>query len=285
MSYEQADIFITGVIYLAAVFVLFLLGKIVYDKLHPGFKLREELFERDNFALALAVVGYYLGLVLALGGVLAGEGSEFTSDLIDIFFFGLLAIVLINLSGFINDKLILRKFDNEKEIIQDRNAGTGAIEAGNHVANGLIVAGALHGDDVDLIVVVAFWGLGQLALILASLIYDWMTPFDLHQEIEKDNVAVGVAFSGFLIGLGNLVRWSISGDFVSWTADLVNFALFLAMALVLLPVVRLVTDKILVPGVRLTDELVHQEHPNVGAGALEAFSYVAASMLIGWAIS
>ena len=284
MSYEQADVFVTGVIYLAAVFVLFFLGKTVYDKLHGSFELRRELFERDNFALSLAVVGYYLGLVFALGGVLAGEGVHLADDLLDIFFFGAASIVLINLSAWINDKIVLSKFDNEKEIIEDRNAGTGAIEGANHIANGLIVAGALHGDGVDLIVLVTFWGLGQIALVLAGVIYDRLTPFDLHDEIEKDNVAVGVAFAGLLIALGNLVRLSVSGDFVSWSEDLINFVIFLAMALVLLPMVRIVTDKLLVPGVRLTDELVNREHPNVGAGVLEAFSYVAASMLIGWAI-
>ncbi len=283
MSYEQADVFVTGVIYLAAVFVLFLVGKIVYDKLHPSFELRQELFERDNFALSLAVVGYYLGLVVALGGVLAGEGFGLSSDLFDIFFFGSAAIVLINLSGFINDKLVLSKFDNRKEIIEDRNAGTGAVEGGSHIANGLIVAGALNGEDVDLVVMVVFWALGQLALILAGMVYNRLTSFDLHDEIERDNVAVGVAFSGLLIAIGNLVGLSVSGDFVSWETDLINFAVFLVMALILLPLVRTITDKLLAPGVRLSDELV-QEHPNVGAGVLEAFSYVAASMLIGWAI-
>ncbi|MEM7351306.1 MAG: DUF350 domain-containing protein [Acidobacteriota bacterium] len=284
MSYEQVDVFVTGVIYLAAVFVLFLIGKFVYDRLHPSFDLKSELFERDNFALSLAVVGYYLGLVLALGGVLAGEGVDLANDLFDIFFFGLAAIVLINLSGWINDKVILSKFDNRKEIIGDRNAGTGAIEGGNHVANGLIVAGALDGDNVDLVIVVAFWAVGQLALILAGLLYDRLTSFDLHDEIERDNVAVGVAFAGLLIALGNLVGLSVSGDFISWTTDLTDVAVFLGMALILLPLVRIVTDKLLAPGVRLSAELI-QEHPNVGAGVLEAFSYVAASMLIGWAIA
>ena len=284
MSYAQADVFLSGVIYLAAIFVLLLLGKLIYDKRHPGFDLRRELFERVNLALSLAVVGYYLGLVLALGGVLAGEGVDLTNDLIDIFFFGLLALVLINLSAVINDKVVLHTFDNEKEIITDRNAGTGAVEAGNHIANGLIVAGALNGDDVDLIVVVAFWGLGQLALVLAGLVYNRLSGFDLHAEIERDNVAVGVAFAGLLIALGNLIRYSISGDFIGWREDLIHVATFLAMGLVLLPLVRLATDKLLAPGVRLTDELVNQEHPNVGAGVLEAASYVAASMLIGWAM-
>jgi uncharacterized membrane protein YjfL (UPF0719 family) len=284
MSFEQIDILVSGLVYLGAVLVLFLLGKVLYDKLHPSFVLREELFERDNFALSLAMVGYYLGLVLALGGVLAGESSGLGSDLFDIFYFGLLALVLLNASGWINDKIIFNRFDMTKELIHDRNAGSGAIEAGSRIASGLIIAGALSAEEVDLVTAIAFWGLGQLALALAIRIYDWMTSFDLHAEIEGDNVAVGVATAGLLIAVGNIVRLSLSGELGTWQDDLSSFAVYVTIGLVMLPVMRIVTDKLMLPGVKLNDELVGQEHPNVGAGAIEAFSYVAASMLIGWAI-
>ena len=48
----------------------------------------------------------------------------------------------------------------------------------------------------------------------------------------------------------------------------------------LLPLVRLFADKVLLPGARLSDELL-QDSPNLGAGVIEATSYLAASMLIG----
>ena len=284
MSQGQLDSLVSGALYLVAVFVLFLIGKVVYDLLHPRYKLKTELFEKDNLALSLAVVGYYLGLVFALGGVLTGESAGLTDDLLDMALFGLLAIVLLNISAFLNDKLILSGFDNVKEIIDDKNAGTGAIEAGNHLANGLIVAGAVSGEGGGLLHTVAFWGLGQVALIVVSRIYNLTTSFDVHKEVERDNVAVGVAFAGLIVAVGNLVRFAIAGDFTSWRDDLIGFAAFLAVAVVVLPVVRLVTDKLLIPGVSLNDELVAQEVPNVGAGAIEGFSYIAASMLIGWAL-
>jgi uncharacterized membrane protein YjfL (UPF0719 family) len=277
------DQLVTGLIYLAAVFVVFLLGKLVYDKLHPSFVVKHELFERDNVALAIVVVGYYLGLVFALGGILVGPSAGWIEDLIDIGLYGLLAILLLNLSAWLNDKLILRHFDNVKEIIDDRNAGTGAIEAGNHIANGLILAGALSGEG-DLVTAVTFWALAQLVLILVAVVYNRVTSFDLHAEVEKDNVAVGVAFAGALIAVGNVLRLAVTGDFVSWSVNLTELAQWAVIGLILLPVVRFLTDKLLVPGVRLNDELVNQEHPNLGAGLLESFSYVAASMLIGWAI-
>jgi len=277
------DQLITGLVYLAATFVLFGIGKFVYRLVHRRFSLREELFERDNFALALAMTGYYLGLVLALTGVLIGPSAGLVNDLIDLLIYGSLAVVLLNLSIFINDRVILHSFSNEKEILTDQNAGTGVIEGANSVAVGLIIAGALSGQG-SLLTALVFWLIGQLALIVAGLVYERVLPYNLHAEIERDNVAVGVAFAGLLIGLGNLMRVAIAGDFVSWSLSLGTALLYIVAGLALFPLVRWLTDLLLVPGVTLEQELTSQEKPNVGAGLIEAFAYIAASLLIGGTI-
>ena len=92
--------------------------------------------------------------------------------------------------------------------------------------------------------------------------------------------AVGVAFAGVLIGFGNIIRLAGEGDFVSWTQSLSEFGYYAVVGLLLLPLVRIFADKVLLPGARLTDELV-RDVPNVGAGAIEATSYLAAAILIG----
>ena len=281
MSLDQV---ISAFVYLIAVFIIFVIGKFIYDKLHPKFKLKEELVEKDNLALALAVIGYYLGLVFVIGGTLVGESGGLVEDIIDIFFYGIVAIILLNISNIINDKIILYKFNNVKEIIDDQNAGTGIVVGGNYFANGLILYGAFSGEGGDLITACAFWLLGQVVLIIASFVYNLITSYDVHEHIEKDNVAVGVAFAGMIIALGNLICLGITGDFVSWEKNLTEFAGFVIIGLILLPLIRFVTDKILLPGRKLTDELVNQEKPNIGAGAIEAFSYIAASIIIGWVL-
>lgn len=277
------DSLITGLIYLCVTFGLFVVGNFVYRLAHRRADLREELFGRDNLALAFAMTGYYLGLVFSITGVLIGPSAGLTNDLIDLLIYGALAIVLLNLSIFVNDRVILYRFSNEKEIFTDQNVGTGVIEGANSVAVGLIVAGALSGQG-SLLTAVVFWIVGQLALILAGLVYERVLPYDLHAEVERDNVAVGVAFAGLLIGLGNLTRVAIAGDFVSWPLSLGTAGLYIVTGLVLFPLVRWLTDLLLVPGVTLEQELVRQEKPNVGAGLIEGFAYVAASLLIGGTI-
>ncbi len=280
MSLDQI---ILAIVYLLAVFVVFFIGKWAFDLRNRGYNLQHELLENDNLALALTVVGYYAGLVFALGGVLYGPSITLTDDLIDIAFFGVIAIVLLNLTGIINDKVILYKFNNEKEIITDRNAGAGVIEGANYLASGLLVSGAISGEG-DLLTAGVFWLLGQVVLIIAAKMYNLITPYDVHREVEKDNVAVGVAFAGLLIAFGVIIRAGIFGDFISWEDNLWTLASVTGVGLVFMPFVRLFTDKILLPGARLTDELVNQEKPNIGAGVVEAFSYIAAALLLGWVL-
>ncbi|HSR49864.1 MAG TPA: DUF350 domain-containing protein [Acidobacteriota bacterium] len=282
MTLDQA---LSGLVYLVAVLVLFLIGRFVFDKvLHRRFSLRHELLEKDNVALALAVAGYYFGLVIALGGVLFGPSQGLVLDLIDIGIYGLMSIVLLNFSIWVNDRILLSSFSNEKEIIEDQNAGTGAVEAGNHIAVGLIVAGAISGQGGGVATAAAFWIIAQAILIVGARLYDLITPYSVHEEIEKDNVAVGVAFAGMLIGLGNIIGAAIYGDFYSWSENLLVLGQFVLFGFILMPIVRWVTDKVLLPGASLTDELVNQEHPNLGAGIIEAFSYIAASFMIAWIV-
>ena len=64
---------LTMLLYLAASFILFFLGKIVYQLFHKDTKVADELVEKDNFAFSVAYVGYFIGLLLAIGGAVMGE--------------------------------------------------------------------------------------------------------------------------------------------------------------------------------------------------------------------
>ena len=273
-----------AIIYIFSAFVLFLLGKVVHDGINRSYRLNEELVKKDNFALAIAMIGYYLGLVLSIGGVIAGPSAGLVEDIIDILIYGPLAIILMNISAVINDKFILYKFNNVKELIEDQNVGTGVIECAVYLATGMIIFGSISGEDGSVITAIAFWALGQIALILTGLLYNFITPYDIHHHIEKDNVAVGVSFAGAIIAVGNIIRHSVSGDFLSWNENLTTFISFVVLGFIFLPVIRVLTDRVLLPGEKITDELVNQEKPNVGVAFIEAFSYVGASFVIVWSL-
>jgi len=278
------DSIVSGLILIVAFYVLFFIGRLVHDRLHREYNLNEELVERDNPALALAVVGYYLGLVLSIGGALVGPSGGIVNDLIDLVIYGLMGIILLNLSWWICDKLVLYKFKISDELIRDQNIGTGAVSAGASVASGFIIYGAIQGEGGSIWTALIFWILGQLVLILAGRIYELITPYSIHEQIEKDNVAAGISFGGALVGIGAIVGLAAESDFYSWAEDLPMYLVYAAIGLILLPVIRFLTDKVLLPTVKLSDEIATQEKPNLGAAYIEAFSYIAGAFIIYWCV-
>jgi uncharacterized membrane protein YjfL (UPF0719 family) len=271
---------LSGLLYIVAAFLLFMAGKLVYDLQRRTFNLKAELLERDNLALAIALSGYFLGLILAIGGSLAGTAHSLLPGLLGTLFYGLVAIILLNVSIFLNDCLILTRCNLEKEVIADRNCGVGLITAANHVAVGLILYGVISGEGGGLLALLVFWALGQGTLILAAKVYDLITPFHLGEIIETGNVAAGAALAGVLLALGNIVRFAVQGAFVSWSSSLWSFAVVVLVGLALLPLVRLATARFIIPG--LSREVMGQEAPNIGAGVIEGTIYVCISFLIGW---
>ena len=278
------DHILSSLIYLVACFAVFAVGHLVFILFRRSYDFKAELVEKDNAAFALVMCGYYLGLTFSIGGVIAGPSAGLGEDLIDMLVYGPLAILLLNLSALINDRFILSEFDIRKEILQDQNCGTGVVEFAVFVATGLNIFGALYGQGGSVFTAIAFWALGQAVLVLVGKYYNLITRYNIHEHIEKDNVAVGIGFAGALIAIGNLLRAASAEHFVSWEENLMTFGLFMVMGLILLHGARLLTDRILLPGRSLADELVNQEKPNQGAAFLEASSYIGASFLITWCI-
>lgn len=271
-------------IYLIAAFVLFFIGKLIYQLVFNKYDIKNELVEKDNLAFAIAHTGYFIGLLLAIGSAIIGPSHGLVTDMIDLFFYGLMGIILLNISVFINDKIILRKFSVYDEIVRDQNAGTGVIEAANAIATGLILMGAISGQG-SWLTALLYWFGGQVLIVLTTFIYSWITPYDDLSEIEhKDNIAVGIGFAGAMIAIANLIRHGLSIDHVFWLDSVIDILADVAIGLVFLPIARFVADKILLPGQKLTDEIVNQEKPNVGAALIEAFAYIGGSVLITWCL-
>ena len=289
---DALELFPRGLIYVGMSLVLLVLAKAVQDLVTP-YKIGEQLTHRDNIALSLSISGYYLGVVIVFLGALfqpgagpVADGLGFTSDywedVLRVFLYSLVGIGVLNVGRIIVDKVVLYQFDTEKEIITDQNAGAGAVEFGVYVAIGLIIAGSISGEGGGPEHSLAFLGLGMLALVLYTLFYELTTSYKIHDEIERDNVAVGVALGGNLIAIGIVALKSIAGDFVGWEQGIASFVTFALAGFALLFVVRRVTDFVLFPGAKVADELAVDQ--NLGVGFIMAAVVISVSGILFFAV-
>lgn len=263
--------------FLALYIVIFLLAKWAKDFLTP-YKLNEELVKKDNFAIALAISGYYIASAAIFVGALLGPSKGLFNDLISVGGYSALGLVFLNIARWLNDKMILNKFCDTDHLVKKHNLGVGAVHFGVYVATGFIAAGAISGQGGGVVSAVVFFILGQLSLFLFGCIYGFFTPYNIHAEIEKQNIAAGVAFSGTLIALSIIIMKAVSGDFVNWKQDITLFAAVNVMAFVFLPIIRLLMDRVVIPGHHLSKEI--RDDQNLGAGILEAVLAIGFSVIL-----
>ena len=156
-----------GWIYIVLGVIVLILAKMFKDLLTP-FGVDEELTKKDNHAVGLAMMGYFAGVVIIFLGASVGpdlledDPTEFVRIAGIDLLYALAGIIALNVGRLVVDKMVLYKFATVKEIIQDRNVGTGAVEFGSYVATGLIIAGAIHGEGGGVLSALAFlrWARG-----------------------------------------------------------------------------------------------------------------------------
>ncbi len=272
--------------YLTIAFALFFIGKILYNVLNPNILVSYELVEKDNFAFSIAYVGYFSAITVILIAAISGESYGFIEDAKLIGIYGILGILLLHVSILITNKLMLPKFSVKKEILQDQNEGTGIIEAAIYLGNAFLLYGALVGESSSLteglITFVGYWFIGNIMLIISTKVFSLWMKYDIHNEIEKDNIAAGIAFAGSIVSISLIIMNALVEPFTNWQTSIIDISSYTVLGIIILPIMRYISDKILLPGQRLTDEIVNQKKPNIGAGLIEAFAYIGAAILIVW---
>jgi uncharacterized membrane protein YjfL (UPF0719 family) len=267
-------------VYVLEAFVLLFIARWAYTGVYHRFNLGDQLFKENNPAVAIAFSGYLMGIILALGGVVGGPSGGWMASIVSIGLYGLVSIVLMIAAAFLCDKVLLGAFDNTKEIAVDRNSGAAFVEAGIHIANGLVLYRINQGTGPWWSGLV-FWILVQATLLIAGWLYEVATTHGVKDEIERDNAAVGLAFGGALVGLGNILSLAGAGDFNGWGESLRFFAIDAVFGLLFLYIVKVLTGLIFAPGVKLGQEQT-ESPPNIGAGLIEAFGYIGGSFLVVW---
>ena len=246
--------------------IIFIVAKFINEVLTP-YSINKELTQKDNFALSISLAGYFFSVVIIFAGSIVGPTRGLIEDFINVGGYALLGIILLNISRIFNDKFILQKFSNVKEIIQNQNAGVATVQMGSYIASALVIAGALSGEGGSLLTLIVFFVLGQVVLLLMAKIYNMITPYDIYDELEKGNVSAGIGFAGTLMAIGIILLSSLAGDFVSWGRDLQSFAGNALIAFIVLPLFRLIFDKVILTNTDLNHEIKNDQ--NMGAALLE----------------
>jgi uncharacterized membrane protein YjfL (UPF0719 family) len=263
----------------------------------PSFNLYHELVSRDNHAIAISLSGFLMAMGLILRAAMNDFGIDAAGDFggfagqttsagvsvrtdcigkaclaIVIGYFGLFTGQFVNRLVFKS-----RGVDLQDGVLFKSNNACGVIEGCQFICTALTCSGAFSFGYVSLDVGVAstfiIFVVSQLLFIVASLIFQKLTKFDLFKEISANlNVAAALSYSMTMVALANLLHGASSRAF-----ELPTLLVWFALGSVLLALFRLFADKVILPGEDLDKEI--REDKNWGAAVVGGAISIGATLI------
>lgn len=215
--------------------------------------------EQNNLAVAFRQSGIYLGIAIAMFAVFSGKSLGFWKDIEFLLYYGFLSVVLISISLWINNKVILPGVDNTEELRRG-NIAVGLTEVGGIIATGIIAMASFSGTGTFLSAIV-FFVLGQVSLICLIILYEWITPFKVIKNIKIGNVSAGVLLALMQIAFAIILLGSIKGDFTGWSTDLLAFGKSALSGLILIVLLfNRVVDQLFLTGTDVHTEIERDQN-------------------------
>ena len=283
------------------VFVVLLLAKVLSDraflsamrrsgaKESPELTVDHQIEQNSNLAVALRRCGLAVGFGLGLAGVVSGGVTRFSAgfdavlaDTHEMLIYFAVLLVFFFVALVIAERIVLHHVNNVEELHKGNDA-VGFAEFGILVATGLIAYGSFHGEGGAWYTAVAFFAMGQVALVVFAVLYEMATPFSLLDEIRDGNAAAGLLLGGTLVTLGVVLGYAISGPFEGWIEGIVGFAVSAGAGMALLIPFQWLIDKAFLPNTTLKIEV--QRDRNVAACSVTVAAQIALAIMIGVLVS
>ena len=258
-----------GVLLLLAVLAAFLwlTGKI------EGYDPVNEILLRNNSALGIRYAFYVIAVVFALLGIF--DRAQGDSGVVEFALHALLAALLIHLSRYLNDWLILYDFNNNREVIQEQNVAVSIVEGATYLASAYVISGAFYDWESGLWIAVIWFSIGQLLLIVLALLYRAVTR-GVAEALDNQNTAIGVSLGGFLLSGGIVCGAVISGPSRGWQHDFVVVITYILIWLALMFIAHFLSELLVFRSSRLSDEIMQQR--NIAAALFKGVMFLAVTL-------
>lgn len=246
-----------------------------------GINLWSMLNEQDNPAMSISLCGFLFGSIIAFTGSVSVSGVSFLRHLNDVAKYSIIILLLQMAAVAIAEKFLFLGLEMKREIAEKRNVAVAVPLAAISIATGLIIVGAFSVPKNGVLLSLIWFVIGQAALLAIAKLYQvHITPYNDMAEIQQQNLAAGFALSGVLVAVGYIISHAIEGEFTSWWTDIVGVMTYIVVSLAILALMRVFTDKVILPKVNINDEIVKDK--NIGAGLIEGTVYVLSAMLIAF---
>ena len=198
-------------------------------------------------------------------------------------------MALFGLIGFVLFELALRAGSSSLRGLQaaarDGNLAAATAIGAHTIAIGILLANVCGGHDTEALLLASVsFVVGQLTLLLLVALFRLLTAYDDRAQMLSGNVAAALAHGGLTIALALVIARATDGEFQGAWPALRDYGIALAEGLLLWPLRQVLVQCVILrarPTLRAGElDRAIGERGDVGAGALEAATYLAVAFFV-----
>ncbi|SFB81873.1 hypothetical protein [Pseudoalteromonas denitrificans] len=274
--------------FILALLVILIVRSIIKNKSPHG--LRRELAQKDNFAMGISYAATLFTVLVVTGFLFKNLSfTDIQADAIYGFFLMVFAFAYIHLGKSIHAKIILKDFNEEKEI-QHKNICAALVESGVMIGNGVLILGLYnwsHAQSLDglLILAVTFIQL-QFFLYLNSRWHEYLFSkanqgSSLQNQFKFENISLGLRYGGQTLGTCLAIYAGLASTNYfpgKMVENLLMVALHCGILIFLQQFLSALAIRLALPKINTESEIDQQD--NIGIASIELAVYIAVGLLL-----
>jgi len=255
-----------------------------------GIDVNGELSVKDNPAFGTVLASTFLAYFIVMSGATSGGDVdvEYMSEILVMLQYGVSGMIMLMVSRFINDKMVMRNLSVSEELKKE-NMAVAIMDSGNTLATAMMIFAYMtwvQGYNLTTISLVFYgWIVSQVLLSLLSFIrfkiYKSNDNHTLYDAIKNGNVAVAIRNTCYRLAIASTpLIASMHVEFLEedglWQSTMILFYAIMLSLLILL--ISTLMRKILFMSVDFRDEI--NEQNNTGLAKVEGFIVIGVAIML-----
>ncbi|HVE79040.1 MAG TPA: DUF350 domain-containing protein [Gemmatimonadaceae bacterium] len=266
---------LVGLTFLTVSFFWMWVAKLLFDRGERD--ADHAIEERSHLPSALRRAGIYIAIPTALYGLLRSPEAGYRADVVGAALNGGVLTALLLLGGRVGERVLLPRRPRA-DAGRPRSLAEAIVEAAAFIATGIIAQGAFSGTGGSLLSAIAFFVLGEAALLGVVRLYEGLSRIPVRTEVRAGNSAAALLVGGMLVSYSLVLSSAVAGDFTGWLPDLQHFAWGALKGTVIVVAALWPIDGLFLPNTDLKTEVVRDR--NVAAVAVATGVQFALALLV-----
>jgi|GEM_PF-644183 len=224
--------------------ILICLTLVLYKYLHSIFypSSRRQLFKNFYPEKNMADTIHLFGRILGVGIIM----SEFNFSLnfglgmaiYDLIVSSAIVFIIYLSSLYVLESVMLSHYEYAEEILKKKNMAYGLCCFGNAVATAFLAKVILSISKDSLIMLVILWLFSMVMTGFAVKTYDLISKLPFHKLMYQKNVAIGLAYCGFIWGQTIIICNALNHELIEIKIYSLNFLVKITLSALIFPLLK-----------------------------------------------